>query len=342
MDSDHYLVAAKVRTCLSVAAKVQSNTTRKLDVEKLQSQKIAEAYSAQLTHLLDESTPCPDNIEAQWQRIAHSLQTAAKATLGYQRPPARNPWYDQEFRNATEVKNTAYRATLQTVATRNARENYREKRREEKRIFRKKKKEQEKREREQIEMYRSKNEVRKFYQRVKHQTEGFGAGTSSYRDEEGNLVTETYSVLRIWKEHFAKLLVSNNGGEEDTPEPISDDGIECIPPSQDEVRIAINRLKNNKAAGADGLPAELFKTVGQKLIRSMHQLIRKMWLEEFFGLMESLDHSYENEAGQTQKVSGVLCREIITSFFLSFLFCVLDTRIGRLDLDIDKVDDLRE
>uniref|UniRef100_A0A1I8NJJ8 Uncharacterized protein n=1 Tax=Musca domestica TaxID=7370 RepID=A0A1I8NJJ8_MUSDO len=257
--------AAKVRIRLNVAAKVQSNTTRKLDVEKLQTQQIAEAYSAQLTHLLDENTPCPDNIDAQWQRIAHSLQTAANATLGYQQ--------HLECRNATEEKNTAYRATLQTVATRNVRENYREKRKEEKRIFRKKKKEQEKREREQIEVYRSQNEVRKFYQRVKHQTEGC-------RDEEGNLVTDTDSVLRIWKEHFAKLLVSNNGEEEDTPEPIRDDGIECIPPSQEEVRIAVNRLKNNKAAGADGLPAELFKTGGQKLIRSMHQLIRTIWLKE--------------------------------------------------------------
>ena len=93
-------------------------------------------------------------------------------------------------------------------------------------------------------------------------------------------MTDTDSVLRIWKKHFEKLLVSNSSDEEDTPEPIIDDGIECIPPSQDEVRIAINRLKNNKAAGADGLQAELFKTGGQMLVRSMHQLISTTWVEE--------------------------------------------------------------
>ena len=38
--------------------------------------------------------------------------------------------------------------------------------------------------------------------------------------------------------------------------------------------------KNNKAAGADGLQSELFKTGGQMLVRSLHQLISKIWLEE--------------------------------------------------------------
>ncbi|XP_059223159.1 uncharacterized protein LOC131996966 [Stomoxys calcitrans] len=68
-------------------------------------------------------------------------------------------------------------------------------------------------------------EVRKFYQRIKHQTDGFGAGTSSCRDKEGNLVSDTDKMLRICKEHFTQLLVSDDGGKEDTAEPIPDDGI---------------------------------------------------------------------------------------------------------------------
>ena len=60
--------------------------------------------------------------------------------------------------------------------------------------------------------------------------------------------------------------------------PLSNDEIE--PTSHDEVRVAIRRLKNNKAAGADCLPAELFKAGGNELIRCMHQLISKIWLVE--------------------------------------------------------------
>ncbi|XP_073832850.1 uncharacterized protein [Musca autumnalis] len=279
IDSDHYLVAAKVRTRLNAANKVRADTTRNLDIGKLQSQQIATAYSTQLAQLLNQSTPRPDNITTQWQNIAHSMQTAAKSILGFQRPPQRNSWYDQECRAATEEKNAAYRATLQSAATRSARERYREKRREEKRLFRKKKREMEKRECEKIEMYRSQNEVRKFYQRVKHQTDGFGTGTSSCRDQQGNLVTATDSVLRIWKEHFSNLLVSNNREVDDTTDRIPEDGIASIPPGQDEVKTAINRL-NNKAAGDVDLPAELFKTGDDDLIRSMHQVVSTIWQEE--------------------------------------------------------------
>ena len=41
-----------------------------------------------------------------------------------------------------------------------------------------------------------------------------------------------------------------------------------------------NQIRNNKAAGPDGLPAELFKAGGDELVRSMHQLIYRIWLEE--------------------------------------------------------------
>ena len=61
--------------------------------------------------------------------------------------------------------------------------------------------------------------------------------------------------------------------------PIDDDGLEIPLPSHNELRVAIQRLKNNKAAGPDGLPAELFKAGGDELVSSMHQLICRIWLE---------------------------------------------------------------
>ena len=67
---------------------------------------------------------------------------------------------------------------------------------------------------------------------------------------------------------------------EDPEFPVYDDDVNQSPPSQEEVQAAIQRLKNNKAPGADGLAAELFKTGGGVLARCMHQLICKIWLEE--------------------------------------------------------------
>ena len=51
-------------------------------------------------------------------------------------------------------------------------------------------------------------------------------------------------------------------------------------PDLEEVQIAIARLKNNKATGADGLPAELFKCGGELLEKRMHELLCKIWSDE--------------------------------------------------------------
>ena len=84
-------------------------------------------------------------------------------------------------------------------------------------------------------------------------------------------MTDAQGVLRLCRHHFTTLLRGdgdiNSGTREDSePAPIDDDGVEILPPSHNEVRVAIQRLKNNKAAGPDGLSAELFKAGGNELV----------------------------------------------------------------------------
>ena len=73
-------------------------------------------------------------------------------------------------------------------------------------------------------------------------------------------------MLRIWKDHFCRLY--NGEDAQDTavrqnePFATDDDGREFRPPDLDESKLVISRLKPNKAAGADGLSAELFKAAG--------------------------------------------------------------------------------
>ncbi|XP_037957054.1 uncharacterized protein LOC119686977 [Teleopsis dalmanni] len=285
IDSDHYLVAAKVRMRLSTANNVRSNVQKKLDVNKLRSRETAEAFAAQLSSRLNNQPSRSDNAGRQWGHISHSLRTTAEDVLGFQRPPRRNQWYDEECRQATAAKNAAYKRTLQSAATRTVHEQYREMRKVERCLFRRKKRDQERREREEIEVCRNRNDARKFYQKVNRLTQGFKPGASTCKDENGNLVTDTQNVLKVWKEHFSKLLSGDdniNSAIEEMPSvsPIENDDVEIPPPSHNEVRVAIQRLKNNKAAGADGLPAELFKAGGDMLIGCMHQLICRIWLDE--------------------------------------------------------------
>ena len=59
-----------------------------------------------------------------------------------------------------------------------------------------------------------------------------------------------------------------------------EDDREELVPSYDEVYEALEKLKNNKAAGSDGLPGELLKSAGGDFIKEFAHLIERIWLEE--------------------------------------------------------------
>ena len=97
--------------------------------------------------------------------------------------------FDDECRQAAVEKNGAYRATLKSAATRAVYEKYREKRKEERHLFRRKKHEFVKAECEDIEMHGSRNDARKFFQMIKRMSEGFKSKASFCKDQDGNMVT---------------------------------------------------------------------------------------------------------------------------------------------------------
>ncbi|XP_049306667.1 uncharacterized protein LOC125777006 [Bactrocera dorsalis] len=226
IDSDHYIVAAKIRTRLCAAKNARQQTQGRFDVEKLQSQQTAERFSTRLALLLSESTRQQFGIRELWDGISNSLRTAATETIGF-RKVQKNSWYDEECRVAAERKQATYLATLRSTTTRAGWDRYQELKREARRICRQKKKEAEMREYEQLNKLADRGNARKFYEKMRRLTEGFKTGAYSCRTPKGDLVTDAQSILKLWREHFSSLL---NGSESTTPgegEPdsqIEDDG----------------------------------------------------------------------------------------------------------------------
>ena len=52
------------------------------------------------------------------------------------------------------------------------------------------------------------------------------------------------------------------------------------PPTRVEVEKAIQKLKNNKAPGLDGIVADMIKLVPMEVTSSLHQLLQKIWEDE--------------------------------------------------------------
>jgi hypothetical protein len=99
------------------------------------------------------------------------------------------------------------------------------------------------------------------------------------KEENGDLLADTHSILNRWKNHFCQLLNVHGVNEVrqtelHTAEPLVPE------PSSSEVEIAIEKLRSYKSPGSDQIPAELFQARGNTLRSEIHKLINCIWNKE--------------------------------------------------------------
>lgn len=101
------------------------------------------------------------------------------------------------------------------------------------------------------------------------------------KDKQGKTLTSTEEQLKRWVEHFSELL--NTPGPEDPPDipPAETElSINCAKPSRQEIRKAIQAMKNGKAAGTDSVPAEALKVDIGISTDILYRLFENIWEEE--------------------------------------------------------------
>ena len=93
------------------------------------------------------------------------------------------------------------------------------------------------------------------YRKVKQltSTKGNGKGQNVLKDRQGNTLTEAESIKATWKEYIEELCAKND-------KQINDDD---LGPStnESELTAVIERPKEKKAEGDDGIPAEFIKAL---------------------------------------------------------------------------------
>lgn len=117
---------------------------------------------------------------------------------------------------------------------------------------------------EQIEKESAQKNLRNFYQMTKQHRKGFQPQVNIIKDKDGRTLTGGDKIRERWAEYFKDLLNFEHQERAEervyyTSEP------EDIEPTQEEVRKAIKRLKNNKSPGSDAIPCEIIKKGGIKL-----------------------------------------------------------------------------
>ncbi|XP_062714037.1 uncharacterized protein LOC134290845 [Aedes albopictus] len=260
IDSDHYLVMVKLRPKLSVINNVHYRRPPRYDLERLKQPNVATAYAQNLEAALpDEGVLDVAPLEDCWSTIKAAINNAAESTIGYVERSRRNDWFDEECRAVLEEKDAARAVMLQHGNRQNV-ERYRQKRKQQTRLFREKKRRLEEAECEEMELLCRSQETRKFYQKLNASRKGYVPQAEICRDKDGSLLTDKREVIERWKQHFDEHLNGEeNVGTEDQGSGGNDyvgaaeDGNEPTPTLR-EVKDAIHQLKNNKAAAISAPP----------------------------------------------------------------------------------------
>ena len=122
----------------------------------------------------------------------------------------------------------------------------------------------------EIQHYADIHDTKKFYQAAKEIYGPQTGGSSPLLTADGlTLLSDPDRTLDRWKEHFSELLNA-------TPRV----NFACIgyqldrDPSFEETVWAVKELQNGKAPGEDGIPAEVLKRGGDRLLQHLHQSSR--------------------------------------------------------------------
>jgi len=163
-----FLVGAKIKTRISTAKSQQATRNKRHNIENLKAEDVRRMYVANLEAGLQVSGQQDEvaGIDERWTRFKQTVLQSAEICLGFESRKKRGGWFDDECAAVTNKKNAAYRTALQKHKTRNAVEAYRKLRREEKRIHRRKKREWETNNLEEIERLQQMNEVQKYYRKI--------------------------------------------------------------------------------------------------------------------------------------------------------------------------------
>nr|CAH8840565.1 unnamed protein product [Trichobilharzia regenti] len=102
------------------------------------------------------------------------------------------------------------------------------------------------------------------------------------RTASGEIISDTNGKMERWAEHFKQLL--NRDAGQPSHRPIrhlpTPYVVDCDPPTPTEIAKTINRLRNKKAPGEDGLPPEIYKACTPALIDALHSLFCSIWESE--------------------------------------------------------------
>ena len=284
--SDHHLVVAKIKLKLR-KGKFTPNQRPKYNINLLSSKKNREEFAVAVNNRFQalETIEDAENIEEHWNRIKGAWRDSCEETLGL-KVHQNKEWITENSLKKIEERKRA-KAILNSSKTRTAKKTAQQKLTETDKAVKRSIKADKKKYLDDLaqeaEEAAERGNLREVYSITKRLAGKFQSGDKPIKDKQGKLLTSQEEQKNRWKEHFQELL--NRPPPENPPEiePASEDlEINLEPPSLKEIEAAIKKLRNNKAAGPDGIPGDIIKGSIDSSAKALKGLFHWVWTTEIF------------------------------------------------------------
>jgi endonuclease/exonuclease/phosphatase family metal-dependent hydrolase len=264
IDSDHYLTRIKIKFTPKRKFNRKTPMFPKFDLYRIKDSKITEKW---------EEQPA-DN----WEKFQTKIIKTAKDLIPLHKQP-KHPWWNQECENALEERKKAF-LNYNCKRSEETQKKFFEVRKQTSKILRQNKRKYVNDQLESIEDNFKNYNTHDFYKTFANQIKGYSPQNLCFRKQDGKLALTNKENCQELATYFSQLLNCPEPKErfpkiqpENTPENSS-------PPTQEEINLHIKKLKNNKAAGEDGIVAELLKNLGPNSLKEITQIIQNIWQTE--------------------------------------------------------------
>ena len=267
-------MVAKVRERLAVRKQAAQKSDRgRFNLRKLYDLEVRKQYQIEITNRFAalQNVSEDDDINRGWDSIKENIKTSATESLGVHAMKQHKPWFDKECLGILDQRKQAKMQWIQDPSQSNA-DNLNNVRRDVTRHFRNKKKAYLRAKIEELVTNSKIKNIRDLYRGINDFKKGYQPRCNIVKDEKGDLVADSHSIVDRWRKYFSQLL--NVHGVKDVGRVEIPTAESLVPePSAFEVELAIDKLKSHKSPGIDEIKAELIKAGDGTICLEIHKLI---------------------------------------------------------------------
>ena len=283
--SDHRLVRCK----LNLRAKLPRHTRRlkptmKLNIEKLKSADCREMLEERLKQAFATVESTGTSAAETWDVLKTTTYEVAKDVLG---SPVRKhrDWFNENDPLIKPLLTNLHDLHLQYIEDKDNEElkmEYHTCKHEVDRSLRTMKNSWWKERAAELQEAADKHDCKSFYQGLKAVYGPSYKTSPGIKSKDGVLLTEPKQVLDRWSEHFQGVLNQDSEFDmsvlDEIPQWDTEQSLSALP-TLEEVSLSIKQLTSGKAAGADGIPPDVFKCGGETVAIELLKLFTQIWEE---------------------------------------------------------------